>query len=248
MKPFAVISDVHGNLEALEATLAAIDGLGIDEVYNLGDVVGYGPDPAACLELCRDRCRVLLAGNHEEAVLHPDRCRMNGPAREALEWTRDQLKIQSLVSELQGWPTYHQVGNQLMVHASVEGGAHGYLTERGGSGMSTCERVASFIEENFIGYQICYIGHNHTPFLATTAGFIYPHEDRMAFFAGSERFYVSVGSVGQPRDGDARACFVTYSGDEVRFVRVAYEWAATAAKIRRLGLPEVLAERLAKGR
>jgi len=248
MKPFAVISDVHGNLEALRAVLTVIDGLGIEDVYSLGDVVGYGPDPAACMELCLDRCCVLLAGNHEEAVLHPERSRMNGPAREALQRTWDQLQSQGLVAQLQGWPTYHQVGSQLMVHASVEGGAHGYLTERDRSGMSTFDRVAGFIEENFVGYRICYVGHNHTPFLATTAGFIHPHEERMAFFAGSERFYVSVGSVGQPRDGDARACFVTYSGDEVRFVRVAYEWAATAAKIRRLGLPEVLAERLAKGR
>jgi diadenosine tetraphosphatase ApaH/serine/threonine PP2A family protein phosphatase len=247
MKPFAVISDVHGNLEALRAVLAAIQGLGIEDIYSLGDVVGYGPDPAACLDLCRRHCRVMLAGNHEEAVLDFKRCRMNGPAREALQWTRAELERRGLVGELQGWPTYHQVGNQLMVHASVEGGTHGYLTERDRSGLSTFDQVARFIEENFIGYQICYVGHNHTPFLATTAGFIHPHEGRMSFFAGGERFYVSVGSVGQPRDGDARACFVTCSGDEVRFVRVDYDWATTASKINQLGLPKVLADRLSKG-
>jgi diadenosine tetraphosphatase ApaH/serine/threonine PP2A family protein phosphatase len=70
----------------------------------------------------------------------------------------------------------------------------------------------------------------------------------MAFYAGSERFYVSVGSVGQPRDGDARACFVTYDGHEVRFVRVEYDWAATVEKIDRFCLPKHLAERLPKGR
>jgi predicted phosphodiesterase len=248
MKPIAVISDVHGNLEALEAVMGAIDRLGIESVFCLGDVIGYGPDPVACLELCSERCRVLLAGNHEEGVLHPERARMNSPAREALLWTRARLQHGGLIERLAQWPTYHQLGTQLMVHASVEGGAHGYLLERDSSGMSTFDQVARFIEKSFIGYQICYVGHNHIPFLATREGFIHPHTDRMGFYAGSERFYVSVGSVGQPRDGDARACFVTYDGHEVRFVRVEYDWAATVEKIDRFCLPKHLAERLPKGR
>jgi diadenosine tetraphosphatase ApaH/serine/threonine PP2A family protein phosphatase len=248
MKPVAVISDVHSNLEALEAVMGVIDAMGIDDVFCLGDVIGYGPDPVACLQLCIKRCAVILAGNHEEGVLNPEQVRMNGVAHEALLWTRAELERHGLVDELARWPTYHQVGSQLMVHASVEGGAHGYLLERDRSGMSTFDRVARFIEKNFIGYQICYVGHNHIPFLATTEGFIHPHEDRMAFFAGSERFYVSVGSVGQPRDGDARACFATFDGREVRFIRVDYDWPTTASKINRLGLPKVLAQRLPKGR
>jgi predicted phosphodiesterase len=248
MKPIAVISDVHGNLEALQAVLGTIDDLGIDQVFSLGDVVGYGPDPAACLELCTARCLVALAGNHEEAVLSADHTRMNGVAREALLWTRAELDRRGLTDTLADWPTYHQEGTQLMVHASVEGGTHGYLLEQNRSGMSTFDHVARFIAKNFIGYHICYVGHNHLPFLATTEGFIHPHEERMAFYVGHERFYVSVGSVGQPRDGDPKACFVTYDGTQVRFVRVGYDWPVTAAKIERAGLPKSLAERLAKGR
>jgi diadenosine tetraphosphatase ApaH/serine/threonine PP2A family protein phosphatase len=248
VKPIAVISDIHANLEALQAVMAAIGGHGIEDVYCLGDVVGYGPDPAACAEICSERCRVVLAGNHEEGILKSLPARMNPAARESLEWTRAELERNGLVATLAGWPTYHQLGDQLLVHASVQGGTHGYLLERDRSGMSTFDGVARFIEQSFIGYRICYVGHNHLPFLATTAGFIHPHDERMAFFAGNERFYVSVGSVGQPRDGDPRACFVTYDGQEVRFVRVAYDWAATAAKIQRLGLPVTSAERLARGR
>lgn len=247
----AVISDVHGNLEALEAVLVEIDTLGIETVYSLGDVVGYGPDPEACVRRVAARCRLRLAGNHEYGVLHPDHpgFRFNATAEISLDWTRARLASAGLLDVIAGLPSRHQEGDLLFVHGTAQDPLGAYLLESDSSGLSAYDAVAESLASNFSDFRICFVGHNHRPFLATTEGFLHPH-DRLSEFQlpADEKLYVSVGSVGQPRDRDPRTCFVTFDGERVRYHRVPYPHEITAAKIRALGLPGSLADRLAAGK
>jgi diadenosine tetraphosphatase ApaH/serine/threonine PP2A family protein phosphatase len=250
MSVIAVLSDVHGNLEALQAVLASIDELGIEAIYSLGDAIGYGPDPEACLRLTVDRCCHRLMGNHEHAVLHADLAFSFNPyAQKALEWTRERVREAGLLDQISGLQPHHQEGEVLFVHGSARDALEEYLTEADRSGYSNFDEVAGSLEKDFTSFRLCFVGHNHKPFLATTEGFLHPHEGQKEFqVPRDEKLYVSVGSVGQPRDRDPRACFVTFNGDQVAYHRVAYPFAITAAKIRDRGLPAYLADRLAQGR
>jgi diadenosine tetraphosphatase ApaH/serine/threonine PP2A family protein phosphatase len=250
MSAFAVISDVHGNLEALQAVLAKIDALGIGTIYSLGDIVGYGPDPEACLLLIEKRCSQRLMGNHEYAVLNRDPgVRYNDAARKALDWTRERIQRAGLLSRISGLKPCFQEGSNYFVHGTVRNPLHEYLRESDGGGYSTFDEIAASLERDFIDFRVCFIGHNHHPFMATTEGFLHPHQGLSEFQVSNEdRFYLSVGSVGQPRDGDPRACFVTFDGAKVTFHRVAYPHEITAGKILAAGLPRSLAERLALGK
>jgi diadenosine tetraphosphatase ApaH/serine/threonine PP2A family protein phosphatase len=249
MDSFAVISDVHGNLEALQAVLTKIDELGVKAIYSLGDVIGYGPDPEACLLITEKRCCLRLMGNHENAVLDaPTSIRFNPAARAAIDWTRERLFKAGLLDHIGGLQPSHQHGEFLFVHGSARNPLHEYLRESDRSGYSTFDEVVDSLENDFINFRICFAGHNHHPFLATTEGFLHPHEGLNAFqVSKDERLYVSVGSVGQPRDGDPRSCFVIFNGAKVTYHRVTYPFDITAGKIRSCGLPESLANRLATG-
>ena len=249
MKPFAVISDIHGNLEALQAVLARIDALGIETIYCLGDVVGYGADPEACLRLVEKRCRLRLLGNHEHAVLDATAgARFTELARNALDWTRESIRRAELFNLISGLSPACQQGDIYFAHGTVRNPLHEYLHESDSSGYSTFDEMAESLARDFIDFRICFIGHNHHPFLATTEGFLHPHEGLSEFHVSrDDKFYLSVGSVGQPRDGDPRACFVTFDDSRVIFHRVAYPFAITAEKILAAGLPKFLADRLAEG-
>lgn len=249
MGTIAVISDIHANLEAFEAVLAAIDALDVEAIHCLGDVVGYGPDPEACLRLAAHRCRLRLMGNHEYAVLHPEMgFGFNPVAQQAIEWTRARLQAPDLLALLDGLQPHHQEGDVLYVHGSARDALEEYLTESDRSGYSNFEPVVESLEQDFTSFRLCFVGHNHKPFLATTEGFLHPHAELRTFqVPAEEKLYVSVGSVGQPRDRDPRACFVTYDGTQVAYHRVPYPFAATAEKIRARGLPVHLAERLPRG-
>ncbi len=250
MSGIAVISDVHGNLEALEAVLACIDGLAVDAVYSLGDAVGYGPDPEACLRVTASRCRVRLMGNHEYAVLHTNLgFTFNPVAQKALEWTRGRVRDARLLDLISGLQPHRQEGEALFVHGSARDALEEYVTESDSRGYSVFDEMVESLEKDFTSFRLCFVGHNHRPFLATTEGFLHPHEGQMEFrVPPEEKLYVSVGSVDQPRDRDPRACFVTFDGARVVYHRVPYDHAATSAKIRERGLPGYLAERIAVGR
>ena len=250
MKPFAVISDIHGNLEALQAVLARIDALGIDTIYSLGDVIGYGADPEACLRLVAKRSHHRLLGNHEHAVLDAAAgVRFTEIARKGLDWTRERIREADLSHLISGLSPAYQQGDFYFAHGTVRNPLHEYLRESDSSGYSTFDEMAESLERDFTDFRICFIGHNHHPFLATAEGFLHPHKGLSEFHvSGEDKFYLSVGSVGQPRDGDPRACFVTFGDSRASFHRVAYPIAITAEKILAAGLPEVLAHRLAAGR
>lgn len=251
METIAVISDVHGNLEALEAVLARIDALQVDAVYSLGDVVGYGPDPEACLARVTRRCRVRLMGNHEYGVLHADdrETDFNPTALRVVDWTSKRIREAGLLESIAGLKSSHREGPLLFVHGSARNSLHEYILESDSQGYSNFDQILASLEQDFTDFRICFVGHNHKPFLATREGFLHPHEGCHEFqVPEDETLYVSVGSVGQPRDRDPRACFATFDGTTLAYHRVDYPFEITAGKIRAHGLPAILADRLAVGR
>jgi predicted phosphodiesterase len=251
MATIAIISDVHGNLEALQAVLARIDALGIDTIYSLGDVIGYGPDPESCLVLATRRCKMRLMGNHEYAICHADDpdFRFNRVAQQAIDWTRERVRQAGLLDSLGELKSWYREGDLLFVHGSARNTLNEYIFEADAGGYSTFDLILESLERDFVDFRICFVGHNHHPFLATREGFLHPHEQMRTFqVPPDEVFYASVGSVGQPRDRDPRACFVTFDGAQLTYHRVPYPHEITAAKIRACDLPGVLADRLAVGR
>jgi len=239
----AVFSDVHANLEALETILATEAFRLADRVVCLGDVIGYGADPSACLALSRAKAERILLGNHESAIAHPEELAyFNGYARQAIEWTRDHLtdEERDYITQL---PLVHREPPdfQFVHSAPTEPQSWEYIFDLAGA-----QREIVSVDET-----LCFVGHSHVP-LAVEKGesgpgrlveFPFPVREGM-------RYLVNVGSVGQPRDSDPRAAFVTYDSDArvVTLERVEYPIARAQEKILAAGLPAFLAARLAKGR
>ncbi|MHC4253512.1 MAG: metallophosphoesterase family protein [Planctomycetota bacterium] len=240
----AIISDVHGNLEALKAVFEDITHQNVDRVVCLGDVVGYGPDPNECMRMVMDRCAFTLVGNHEDAVLHGAEG-FNPLAEEAMKWTRDQVRDKDILRFLAAQQSAKLEGNRLYVHGSVKDSLVDYVREA--ESYVSFRRLVEEINESFKLFNICFTGHNHRAFLGTKEGSLVPHMGNMRFHVEEEKLYVCVGAVGQPRDEDARACYVVYDGSTVHYHRVPYDVATTAGKIRAYGLPDYLAERLFTG-
>lgn len=239
----AVLSDIHGNLEALEAVLADVRAQGADEIYCLGDVIGYGADPQACLHRVLETCRIMLRGNHEAALLDPAWLeRMNEDAAAALRWTADRLDAADR-EVIASWPLVRAAADARLVHGSPWRPAEfQYLSGR----WSLEEAFRAFPEH------LCLCGHTHVPLAAEE---IVPEVLRtLSVTQGIDlqeggRWLVNVGSVGQPRDGSSLASWVliTDRPPHVDLRRVAYPVAKAQEKIRRAGLPGVLAERLSGG-
>jgi diadenosine tetraphosphatase ApaH/serine/threonine PP2A family protein phosphatase len=229
--------------------LARIKALGIRRIVSLGDVIGYGPDPEACLRLVQQHGAIQLIGNHEYAVLNPaQNYRYKETVLQALDWTRERIVKSGLIESIRELEPEWQEDDVYFVHGTVRNPLHEYLREADSAGYSNFDEIVRSLESDFNDFRICFIGHNHRPFLATLEGFLHPHDSHREFHIASEdRLYVSVGSVGQPRDGDLRAGFVTYDGTQVSFHRVAYPFQITARKILAAGLPSVFASRLAAG-
>lgn len=232
----AVISDIHGNLEALEEALRDIDARAADEIVCLGDVVGYGADPAACLRLVRDRCRHVLLGNHDEAAFNPRIAEsFNAYARRAAAWTRGQLEPEQrdFLRELPYMLSLE--GEQLLFSHSTPRNAQDFDYIFGD--MEARSYADAFSE------RLCFVGHTHIPR-------IHPLDARVRAYTPSDRFIINCGSVGQPRDRDSRASYGlldTVAGTYEN-VRLVYDVAAAARKIVDAGLPEALASRLFDGR
>ncbi|MCB9556753.1 MAG: metallophosphoesterase family protein [Deltaproteobacteria bacterium] len=247
MSTIALISDVHSNVAALEAVLRHIDNLGVETVISLGDTVGYGPEPVECWLRVKEVAAHHMLGNHEFAAMRTDAVFGANPvAQSALEYTRAQLQAAGLIDELKQLPVSHQLGDTLFVHGHVRE-PFAYLRESDHRGHSQFDEVVSSLERDFQNFRVCFVGHNHKPFLATEEGFIHPHASLNRFCVADNKLYISVGSVGQPRDGDPRACFATFDGEFVEFHRVEYPIHITAEKITGAGLDARLARRLYRG-
>ena len=198
----AILSDVHGNLAALDAVLVEVARLGADAVHVLGDIVGYGPEPAACVAVVRERAAVSLLGNHDAAAVGlTDREDFNEFARAAIEWTAAVLGPEER-EYLAGLPYVHRAGGLLSVHASpLEPARWHYIHGRG----DAADHFAHF------GERACFVGHSHRPgcFALAADGTVARCGTRERLAAG-RRYLVNVGSVGQPRDRDPRAAFVIH--------------------------------------
>jgi diadenosine tetraphosphatase ApaH/serine/threonine PP2A family protein phosphatase len=251
---FAIISDIHANAEALEAVLADIRQRGIDRILCLGDVVGYGPDTLACLDLVRENCEITLCGNHDQAImLEPTN--FNLGAERASYWTRKRLEDEPDVDLRNArWrflgrlPIKHVEGNMLFVHASPRRPVNEYIFP---DDVFTNPTKIANIFERVEG--VCFVGHTHVPGVFTPdPDFYEPEEFNYASDLGNgERRIFNVGSVGQPRDRDPRACYVVVDteANTVQYVRVEYDNKATCEKVMGIAaLDDFIGLRLMDGR
>ena len=242
----AVLSDIHGNLEALQACLAHAEGEGAGMHAFLGDLVGYGADPVACLRLLADhaaRGALLVRGNHDEAALGGLCADMNPVAREATYWTRARLGSPER-DFLASLPFRARREDLLFVHAGADAPEKWeYIT--------SCARAARCMESAQAA--VTFSGHVHHPSLFFAArggaGRFQPVSGVPIPLTGHRRWLAIAGSVGQPRDGNNAAAYALYDEEErmLTFFRVPYDHMTAARKIVAAGLPERLALRLHKG-
>lgn len=249
----AFISDLHSNMEAINAVLRDIEKQGIDRIICLGDVIGYGPEPVEALRLVKT-WEACLRGNHEEAVLYVAED-FNEKARVALDWTRDQLNDPSVPREerYEFWGLLsdhmlekHHLENALLVHGSPRDPIREYMLPRDAQNKQKMGEVFEAQDR-----QACFVGHSHIPGVyLQSGGFASPDRIPKGMkLPKGEKVIVNVGSVGQPRDGDNRASYVTYDGESIWFHRVEYDYETTMNKILNSGgLPQYLADRLKVGR
>jgi len=237
----AVISDIHGNLEALEAVLEDARREKVDGVVCLGDVVGYGADPNACMDAVWDVAEVRVLGNHDAAARDlRESENFNEVAREAIRWTSETLTAEN--QERLGSMSYEHVENATRyVHASPDDPPawHYILTEQEAwNAFEACP-------EN-----VCFVGHSHVPLrVVLRDGRLLVLTDEILTVRDEDRALINVGSVGQPRDGDWRASYALWDPERRRAIarRVEYEQERASRKILEAGLPEILARRLAIG-
>lgn len=205
----ALISDIHANLEALEVVLDDIKSQGITEVYCLGDIIGYGPNPCECIDRVMDHCKLCLLGNHDQgALFDPDG--FNIGAEKAIFWTREQLENPGdRANNERRWeflgelPRTHRLGPFLFVHGSPRNPLSEYIFPEDIYNHRKMERLFQLVEK------YCFQGHTHVPGIFTEGFQFYsPDEIDYEYTLGDGKVMVNVGSVGQPRDGDARACYV----------------------------------------
>jgi diadenosine tetraphosphatase ApaH/serine/threonine PP2A family protein phosphatase len=237
----AVLSDIHGNLDALEAVLADAEHVGVDALYSLGDVVGYGPNPGACVDIVQERAAVSLLGNHDAAVAGLTSLEeFNEYARWAVEWTAVRLASRQ-VKYLATLPYLHRGPELLLAHASpIEPERWHYL------------HGAADVDEPFAAFseRVCFVGHSHRPgIFAVTGEQPEVAGRRVERLRPGIRYLVNAGSVGQPRDRDPRASWALYDegGGSVELRRVAYSVERTQRRMRAAGIPAFLIDRLAAG-
>jgi len=238
----AVVSDIHGNLHALEAVLAAVDADPVDAVWCLGDVVGYGPKPNECCDLVRARARIALCGNHDLAVAGTlDLGEFSGDAAVAARWTRGVLREDSL-AWLKGLEPSGEAEGVSIFHGSARDPVWEYvLTDE-----------AAITTLLLADTQLVLVGHSHVALQIVLRGSeleggLAPEGTVLGL--GEARWILNPGSVGQPRDGDPRAAYLVVDLDAgtATFRRVEYDIAATQAEMREADLPEMLAMRLSVG-
>jgi len=250
----AIISDIHGNVEALEAVLQTIRADGIDEVWCLGDIVGYGPNPKECIDLVSRNCSICLMGNHDWAVLNTP-MGFNSFAARMIYRTKECMKLteSSTEQERARWEFLSELPLQsvqekaLLVHASPRAALSEYILP---TDVDYDRGKLYDIFEMLDRY--CFVGHTHVPCCITEdLGLTIPEGNGFAVELDERKAIVNIGSVGQPRDGDNRASYVTVDdgGLKVVYRRVPYRLEKTVEKLHALGEQyDMLANRLLVGR
>ena len=238
---YAILSDIHGNLEGLTAVLKDAADQHVTQYVCLGDIVGYNANPIECLERIRELDCVTVSGNHDHYCSFDDDLTGFHPlAADAVDWTRRQLSAdqQKFLAEL---PMVQRVENFTIVHSTLD------MPEMWGYVFESLEAEASF---NYQMTTVCFYGHTHVPLAFEKADGVTGGVYERLKISLEKKYLVNVGSIGQPRDGDARAAYGIYDMEkkEIQLRRVPYDIATAQAKIRKAGLPERLAARLAIGR
>jgi len=241
---YAIIADIHANLAAFTAVLDDIEIRGgMEEIWCLGDIVGYGPDPHQCLELLRQYKHVCVAGNHDWAAIGKiDTSDFNPDAAASCRWTAQQLSPED-VEYLGSLPLVIERGDFTLVHGSPREPVWEYLLS------------VSNAKENFASFQsqFCLVGHSHVPlvFLNDEAGACYFNRfsSDVKLALGKDRLIINPGGVGQPRDSDPRASYALYESDAgvVTLYRVTYDISATQTRMAMYNLPVRLVTRLGYG-
>lgn len=248
----AIVSDVHGNLEALTAVLADIADQAVDAIYCLGDVVGYGPNPRECVDqaIGFDLC---VLGNHDQGALFDPEGFSSGAER-AIFWTRSQLEGPGADGDAEAnrrrWdflcelPRQVREGDLLFVHGSARNPLNEYVFPEDVYNARKLERIFSLIESS------CFQGHTHVPGVFTEdCRFFSPMDLGQRYVLDGSKVMINVGSVGQPRDGNPLASYVLLDGNEVHFRRVPYDVRTTMDKIYAIDeLDDFLGDRLGDGR
>lgn len=238
---YAILADIHANFEALQAVLEDTRQQNCTHYVCLGDVVGYGANPKECLDAIRGMNMPVVKGNHDEYIsVDDDPEGFNYAAAEAVTWTRAQLTPDDR-KWLRELKYFRLVANFSIVHATLDAPQRwGYVFEK-------LEAAASFTYQNT---QVCFFGHTHVPVAfvrdTTVRGGTY---SKFRVEPG-KKYFVNVGSIGQPRDGNPKAAYVIYdmAQQTIELRRLDYDIATAQKKIRAAGLPERLAARLALGR
>lgn len=230
---YAIISDIHANLEALTKAMTIIEGKHVDEIICLGDVVGYGANPNECVDIVRRSCSAVVLGNHDEAALNPAGPHDFNPiAQKAIEWTARQLTEASR-SFLLSRPMCVKKENIRLVHSSPRSPE---LWDYVINAEDAVDAIHHFEEK------ICFIGHTHVPGIFSSHG-------RAKSISIVEQHLVNVGSVGQPRDGNPMLAFGIFDSTawEYELIRSTYDIQGAAEKILNAGLPRELGYRLMYG-
>lgn len=245
----AIVSDIHGNFVALQAVLAHIAQQNVDSIICLGDVVGYGPQPCECLDVVAD-FRFTILGNHDlSALFDPEG--FNAAAEQAIFWTRRKLEngtdkeaSRRRLDFLCNLPRTRREGGNLYVHGSARGPTTEYVFPEDTYNPRKMEKIFALVPE------ICFQGHTHVPGIFTLENqFVRPDESNHAYEIKDKKAMVNVGSVGQPRDGDRRSCYVIADGRHIEFHRVEYDVEQTVAMIEaEPDLDNFLGYRLREGR
>jgi predicted phosphodiesterase len=241
---YAIIADIHSNLAALTAVLDDIKhGGGVDEIWCLGDIVGYGPEPRGCLDILRQTTDVCVAGNHDWAAVGKiDTAEFNPDAAAASHWTTQQLSAED-TAYISNLPLIVKKGDFTLAHGSPREPVREYLLSSG----AARENLAYF-ETRF-----CLVGHSHQPVVFycnengdVSARYFLPDSP---ITTSEGRLIINPGSVGQPRDGNPDAAYAIFDSEQklIRLHRIPYNIRATQKKMQAHGLPVRLAARLSYG-
>lgn len=238
---FALFGDIHANLEALQAVLEDAEQQGCTDYICTGDIVGYNANPAECLQIIQDMNCPVVKGNHDEdsAGAYP-LDKMNPVAAEALVWTREQLTAEQR-EWLQKLRMVRQIQDFTVVHSTLD------QPQTWNYVVNKFDAMSSF---SYQFTNVCFHGHTHVPKVFLRGSSVTEVEAESVIVEPDSKYFINVGSVGQPRDGDWRACYAIYDKPENRIVfrRIPYDIAKTQEKIRTAGLPDMLALRLGEGR
>ena len=238
---YAIIADIHGNIDAFEVVLQDIKSQNITQVVCLGDVVGYNARPKECLRIVREMGIPCVKGNHDEYCSSSDHLEgFNPHAADAVHWTRNQLDDDDK-KWLRDLKHTRIAANFTLVHATLD------APERWGYVFDKLAAAASFPYQTT---QVCFFGHTHVPVAFMRDSVVRGGTYSKFKVDPAKKYFVNVGAIGQPRDNNPKAAYVVYDTEAatIELRRLDYDIAAAQAKIREAGLPERLAERLAYGR